>query len=147
MKTKIWIGVVVVLLLILVVAAVAFLMLRQGEPDLDADTAPPTPGGGDLSPTRRQDEPELDANQDELEMDPNTVQLSAGCNDVIDVSVLPDDKKMEACKDLIDSRSRDLEERGFVPGECRVDSFEVVDCDPALGTELVCTVRCGDDAE
>jgi hypothetical protein len=113
MNTKIWIGVVVVFLLILVAVAVVFLMLRQGQPELD----------------------------------PNTVHLSAGCNDIIDVSVLPEDKKIELCKDLIDSRRRDLEERGFVPGECRVDSFEVVDCDPALGTELVCTVRCGDDAE
>ena len=66
-------------------------MLRQDEPDLDGDTAPPTPGGGDLPGTLRQDEPELDA---------NAVQLSAGCNDIIDVSVLPDDKKMEACKYL-----------------------------------------------
>ena len=122
MNTKIWIGVVVVVLLILVVAAVAFLMLRQ-------------------------DEPELDANQDEPELDPNTVQLSGGCNDIIDVSVLPDDKKKELCKDLIDSRGADLEERGSVPGGCRVVSVEVVDCDPALGTELVCTVRCGDDTE
>lgn len=85
--------------------------------------------------------------QDEPELDTNTVQLSAGCNDIIDVSVLPDDKKMEACKDLIDSRRRDLEARGFEPGECRVVAVEAVDCGPALGTELVCTVRCGDDDE
>ena len=75
------------------------------------------------------------------------MELSAGCNDIVDVSVLPDDKKMEMCKDLIDSRKRELEEHGFVPGNCRVDSYEVVDCDPALGTKLICTVRCGEGAE
>ena len=85
--------------------------------------------------------------QDEPELGPNTVQLSAGCNDIVDVSVLPEDKKMEMCIDLIDSRRRELEERGFVPGDCRVDSFEVVYCDPALGTKLICTLRCGEGAE
>ena len=83
----------------------------------------------------------------EPELDPNMVELSAGCNDIVDVSVLPDDKKMEMCKDLIHSRKRELEERDFAPGDCRVDSFEVVDCDPALGTKLICTLRCGEDAE
>jgi hypothetical protein len=80
-------------------------------------------------------------------LDPSTVQLSAGCNDVFDVSVLSDDKKLELCEDLIRSRRGDLEARGFVPGDCRVDSFEVVDCDPALGTELISTLRCGEDVE
>jgi hypothetical protein len=85
--------------------------------------------------------------QGEPEIDPNTVELSAGCNDIVDLSALPEDKKLELCRDLIDSRRRDLEARGFVPGDCRVDSFEVVDCDRALGTELICTLRCGEDVE
>jgi hypothetical protein len=113
MDRKVWIGVVVVFLFIVVAVVAVFLMLRQGEPEID----------------------------------PNTVQLSAGCNDIVDLSVLPEDKKWELCRDLIDSHRRDLEARGFVPGDCRVDSFEVVDCDRALGTELICTLRCGEDIE
>jgi hypothetical protein len=122
MNRKIGIGVVVVFLLIVVAVVAVSLMLTQSRPDVDTS-------------------------QDGPEMDPNIVQLSGGCNDIVDVSVLPEEKKMELCKDLIESRKRELEERGFLPGDCDVDSFEVVDCDPALGTELICTLRCGEDAE
>lgn len=75
------------------------------------------------------------------------VQFSTGCNDVFDVTILPPDKKTETCKELISSKTADLESMGFEPRDCQVIEVEAENCEPALGTRLVCTYRCGDNAE
>jgi hypothetical protein len=72
------------------------------------------------------------------------VQFSTGCSDIVDVSILPQDKKLEECGRIINSRATHLEELGFAIEECRVVSAEAKDCQPALGTELVCTYACSD---
>jgi type II secretory pathway component PulL len=75
------------------------------------------------------------------------VQFSTGCNDIFDVTILPQDKKIETCNELISSKITDLESMGFEPEDCQVIEAEAEDCEPALGTRLVCTYRCGDNAE
>jgi hypothetical protein len=73
------------------------------------------------------------------------VQFSTGCNDIIDVSVLPQDKKIEECKRVISFKSADLEQMGFGVEDCQVVDVEARDCQPALGTELMCTYACGEE--
>jgi hypothetical protein len=75
------------------------------------------------------------------------IQFSTGCNDIVDISILPQDKKIEVCSELISSKTADLEKIGVEPKDCHVIRTEVMDCEPALGTELVCTYLCNDNAE
>jgi hypothetical protein len=74
------------------------------------------------------------------------VQFSSPCSDIMDPwTRMSQDEKIEACRELISSKTADLENMGFEPRDCQVIKAEVKDC--GIGTELVCTYVCSDDAE
>jgi hypothetical protein len=80
--------------------------------------------------------------------DKEEVQFSTGCTDIADLwTDLPQEKKIQECNKLISSHTADLENIGFEPADCRVIRAEAMDCEPALGTRLVCTYLCSKNAE
>ena len=50
------------------------------------------------------------------------------------------DERIEACQELLSSKTTDLESMGSEPEDCRVIKAEVKDC--GIGVELVCTYSC-----
>lgn len=74
------------------------------------------------------------------------VQFSTGCSDIVDPwTLMPQDKKVEECKELMSSKTANLENMGFEPQDCQVTKAEVKDC--GIGVQLACTYKCGDNAE
>jgi hypothetical protein len=73
------------------------------------------------------------------------VQFSTGCDDEADPwTPMSQEERMGECKELISSKTADLEKEGFEPKDCQVTKAEVQNC--GLGIQLVCTYMCGDNA-
>jgi hypothetical protein len=136
MNAKTWSG--ATLLIALVIVTLATLVSCQGkatevpsplEPssqDTSGDVQPPTE-----SPSQGR---------------PGEVQLSSPCSDIVDPwTLMSQDERTEACRELISSKAAELGDMGFEPQDCRVTKAEVQEC--GIGTELACTYTCGNTAE
>ena len=121
MKAQTWRGVTLPIALVMVILAMLASCQSQAR---DAPCA--TKGAGQISSEE--------------------VQFFSPCSDVVDPwTLMSQDERIEACRELIGSMTAELGDLGFEAQDCEATKAEVQVC--GIGTELACTYTCGSTAE
>jgi hypothetical protein len=74
------------------------------------------------------------------------VQFTSPCSDIVDPwTLMSQDERIKACRELIGSKTAELGDEGFEVQDCQVTRAEVQEC--GIGTQLACTYTCSNTAE